>query len=61
MKRDYSKLGGKEVMSQASIGQRPRTQTSAAPQLPVVATRAGVQSKASSSSGPRQGTQSARP
>ena len=42
MKRDCPKLGGKEVMSQALVGQRPRTQTSAAPQLPVVAARAGV-------------------
>ena len=55
MKRDCPKLGGKEVMSQASVGQRPMTQTSAALQPPIVATRARVQSQTCSSSGPRQG------
>ena len=44
MKRDCSKLGGREVMSQASVSQRPRTQTSVTPQPPVVVARVGVQS-----------------
>ena len=48
-------------MSQASVGQRPKTQTNAAPQQPIIAARAGVQSQAGSSFGPRQGTQSSRP